>query len=116
MEYNRKILENDMVYSIDYFQIDFGLGGLSDDVVEMFKASLELQKQKMFGLMELDNGIKHFAQYDLAWWQFDGLHIEVCSVRDCDTVHLFCLPHGSLRCAGYCVSISAAEKAERGAK
>ena len=77
MEYNRKILENNMVYSIDYFQIDFGLGGLSDDVVEMFKASLELQKQKLFGSMELEDGIKHFAQYDLCWWQFDSLHIEL---------------------------------------
>ena len=40
MDYNRHFRVENMVYSIDYFQVDFGLGGIYDDVVEMLRAKL----------------------------------------------------------------------------
>ena len=48
MDYNRHFRVENMVYSIDYFQVDFGLGGIYDDVVEMLRASFDLQSCKIF--------------------------------------------------------------------
>lgn len=48
MFYNRFRIDNDMVYSIDYFQIDFGLGPLSDDVLSLLLVPLIL---KRFGIL-----------------------------------------------------------------
>ena len=77
MDYNRHFRVENMVYSIDYFQVDFGLGGIYDDVVEMLRASFNLQSCKMFGKLDCDSGIKHLSRYDLYWWQYGGLHIEL---------------------------------------
>lgn len=40
MLYNRYIIDHDMVYSIDFLQIDFGLACLADDVVTLLFGSL----------------------------------------------------------------------------
>lgn len=77
MDYNRHFRVENMVYSIDYFQVDFGLGGIYDDVVEMLRASFNLQSCKMFGKLDCDSGIKHLSRYDLYWWQYGGLHVEL---------------------------------------
>ena len=44
MLYNRYIIDHDMVYSIDFLQIDFGLACLADDVVTLLFGSLEFEK------------------------------------------------------------------------
>lgn len=77
MFYNRHIIDFDMVYSIDFLQIDFCLRCLSDDVLNLFCGSLDFERLKYFGKLDCDSGIKHFAKYDLRWWQFGGLHVEV---------------------------------------
>ena len=77
MLYNRYIIDHDMVYSIDFLQIDFGLACLADDVVTLLFGSLEFEKIRHFGKLDCDSGIKHLAKYDLHWWQFDGFHVEV---------------------------------------
>ena len=77
MDYNRHFRIENMVYSIDYFQVDFGLGGIYDDVVEMLRASFDLQSCQMFGKLDCDSGIKHLSRYDLYWWQYGGLHVEL---------------------------------------
>ena len=77
MVYNRYIIDADMVYSIDFLQIDFGLACLSDDVFKLLCGSFDFEKMKHFGKLECDSGIKHLAKYDLRWWQFGGLHVEV---------------------------------------
>ena len=77
MLYNRHIIDHDMVYSIDFLQIDFGLACLADDVVTLLFGSLEFEKVRHFGKLDCDSGIKHLAKYDLHWWQFGGLHVEV---------------------------------------
>lgn len=77
MLYNRFRIDNDMVYSIDYFQIDFGLGPLSDNVLSLLFGSFDFEKMRHFGVLDCNSGIKHMAKYDLHWWQFDGFHVEV---------------------------------------
>lgn len=77
MLYNRFKIDNDMVYSIDYLQIDFGLACLADDVVSLLFGSLDFEKIRHFGILDCDSGIKHLAKYDLHWWQFGGFHVEV---------------------------------------
>lgn len=77
MVYNRYIIDSDMVYSIDFLQIDFCLYCLSDDVLKLFCGSLDFEQLKYFGKLDCDSGIKHLAKYDLRWWQFGGLHVEV---------------------------------------
>lgn len=77
MLYNRFKIDNDMVYSIDYLQIDFGLGCLADDVVSLLFGSLDFEKIRHFGILDCDSGIKHLAKYVLRWWQFGGFHVEV---------------------------------------
>lgn len=77
MVYNRYIIDSDMVYSIDFLQIDFCLHCLSDDVLKLFCGSLDFERLKYFGKLDCDSGIKHLAKYDLRWWQFGGLHVEV---------------------------------------
>ena len=77
MLYNRHIIDHDMVYSIDFLQIDFGLACLADDVVTLLFGSLEFEKVRHFGKLDCDSGIKHLAKYDLHWWQFGGFHVEV---------------------------------------
>lgn len=91
MVYNRYIIDSDMVYSIDFLQIDFCLHCLSDDVLKLFCGSLDFERLKYFGKLDCDSGIKHFAKYDLRWWQFGGLHVEVwprSAVRDIGVPHL----------------------------
>lgn len=80
-----------MVYSIDFLQIDFCLHCLSDDVLKLFCGSLEFERLKYFGKLDCDSGIKHLAKYDLRWWQFGGLHVEVwprSAFRDIGVPHL----------------------------
>lgn len=91
MVYNRYIIDSDMVYSIDFLQIDFCLHCLSDDVLKLFCGSLEFERLKYFGKLDCDSGIKHLAKYDLRWWQFGGLHVEVwprSAFRDIGVPHL----------------------------
>lgn len=90
MLYNRFRIDNDMVYSIDYFQIDFGLGFLSDNVLSLLFGSFDFEKIRYFGVLDCNSGVKHYAKYDLHWWQFGGFHVEVwpCSVSS-GLVHWF---------------------------
>lgn len=77
MLYNRFKIDSDMVYSIDFLQIDFGLSYLSDNVVGLLFGSFDFQMVKYCALLECSSGVKHLAKYDLHWWQFGGLHVEV---------------------------------------
>lgn len=77
MLYNRFKIDDDMVYSIDFLQIDFGLSYLSDNVVGLLFGSFDFEMVKYRGLLECSSGVKHLAKYDLHWWQFGGLHVEV---------------------------------------
>lgn len=90
MVYNRFRIDNDMVYSIDYFQIDFGLGLLSDNVLSLLFGSFDFEKIRYFGVLDCNSGVKHFAKYDLHWWQFGGFHVEVWPCSDSSKlVHWF---------------------------
>lgn len=77
MVYNRYIIDSDMVYSIDFLQIDFGLACLSEDVTRLLFGSFDFECTKHFGKLDCSSGVKHLAKYDLRWWQFGGLHVEV---------------------------------------
>lgn len=66
-----------MIYSIDYFQFDFCLGALNCTIENALYFSLDQELIKLYGQMEVDHGIKHFAKYDLRWWQFGHFHVEV---------------------------------------
>lgn len=77
MLYNRFKIDNDMVYSIDFLQIDFGLWCLSDDVVCLLFGSFDFELVKYRSVMACSSGVKKLARYDLHWWQLGGLHIEV---------------------------------------
>lgn len=90
MFYNRFRIDNDMVYSIDYFQIDFGLGLLSDNVLSLLFGSFDFEKIRYFGVLDCNSGVKHLAKYDLHWWQFGGFHVEVWPCSDSSKlVHWF---------------------------
>lgn len=90
MLYNRFRIDDDMVYSIDYFQIDFGLGPLSDNVISLLFGSFDFEKIRYFGLLDCNSGVKHLAKYDLHWWQFGGFHVEVWPCADSSKlVHWF---------------------------
>lgn len=82
MFYNRFRIDNDMVYSIDYLQIDFGLGLLSDDLLSLLFGSFDFEKIRHFGALDCNSGVKHLAKYDLHWWQFGGFHAEVWPCSD----------------------------------
>lgn len=77
MLYNRFKIDSDMVYSIDFLQIDFGLSRLSDDVVGLLFGSFDFEMVKYRSLLECSSGVKHLSKYDLHWWQLGGLHVEV---------------------------------------
>lgn len=77
MFYNRYIIDSDMVYSIDFLQIDFGLGCLSEDVKLLLFGSFDFECTKYFGKLDCCSGVRHLAKYDLHWWQLGGLHVEV---------------------------------------
>ena len=77
MFYNRHIIDSDMVYSIDFLQIDFGLSCLSESVVELLFSSFDFEMVKYKAVLDCSSGVKHLAKYDLHWWQFGGLHVEV---------------------------------------
>lgn len=77
MFYNRFIIDDDMVYSIDFLQIDFGLSCLSESVVCLLFGSLDFEMVKYRGLLDCSSGVKKLARYDLHWWQFGGFHVEV---------------------------------------
>lgn len=77
MFYNRHIIDSDMVYSIDFLQIDFGLACLSEDVTRLLFGSFDFECTKHFGKLDCSSGVKHLAKYDLHWWQIGGLHVEV---------------------------------------
>lgn len=82
MLYNRFRIDNDMVYSIDYLQIDFGLGLLSDDILSLLFGSFDFEKIRHFGALDCNSGVKHLAKYDLHWWQYGGFHVEVWPCSD----------------------------------
>ena len=77
MFYNRFKIDSDMVYSIDFLQIDFGLSRLSENVVGLLFGSFDFELVKYRSAMDCSSGVKKLARYDLHWWQFGGLHIEV---------------------------------------
>lgn len=77
MFYNRFKIDSDMVYSIDFLQIDFGLSCLSKDVVCLLFSSFDFEMVKYKALLDCSSGLKKLARYDLHWWQFGGLHVEV---------------------------------------
>lgn len=77
MLYNCFKIDDDMVYSIDFLQIDFGLSRLSENVVSLLFGSFDFEMVKYKSLLDCSSGVKHFAKYDLHWWQFGGLHVEV---------------------------------------
>ena len=77
MLYNLFKIDNDMVYSIDFLQLDFGLSSLSDDVVCLLFGSFDFELVKYRFVMACSSGVKKLARYDLHWWQLGGLHIEV---------------------------------------
>ena len=77
MFYNRFKIDDDMVYSIDFLQIDFGLWCLSDDVVRLLFGSFDFEMIKYRAFLDCSSGVKKLARYDLHWWQFGGLHVEV---------------------------------------
>lgn len=77
MFYNRFKIDDDMVYSIDFLQIDFGLSCLSEDVVSLLFSSFDFEMVKYKALLDCSSGVKKLARYDLHWWQFGGLHVEV---------------------------------------
>lgn len=77
MLYNRFKIDFDMVYSIDFLQIDFGLSCLSESVVELLFSSFDFEMVKYKAVLGCSSGFKHLAKYDLHWWQFGGLHVEV---------------------------------------
>ena len=77
MLYNRFKIDDDMVYSIDFLQIDFGLSCLSEDVVCLLFSSFDFEMVKYKSLLDCSSGVKHLAKYDLHWWQFGGFHVEV---------------------------------------
>lgn len=79
MFYNRFKIDDDMVYSIDFLQIDFGLSRLSEDVVALLFGSFDFELLKYRFSMDCSSGVKKLARYDLHWWQFGGLHVEVWS-------------------------------------
>lgn len=90
MLYNRFRIDDDMVYSIDFLQIDFGLGLLSDDVLSLLFGSFDFEKIRHFGLLDCNSGVKHLAKYELHWWQFGGFHVEVWPCSDSSKiVHWF---------------------------
>lgn len=89
MLYNRFKIDDDMVYSIDFLQIDFGLWCLSDDVVRLLFGSFDFEMVKNFGLLDCSSGVKHLSKYDLHWWQLGGLHVEVWPKSVSDVVHWF---------------------------
>lgn len=77
MLYNRFKIDDDMVYSIDFLQIDFGLSRLSENVVGLLFGSFDFEFVKYRSSMDCSSGVKKLARYDLHWWQFGGLHVEV---------------------------------------
>ena len=77
MFYNRFKIDSDMVYSIDFLQIDFGLSRLSENVVCLLFGSFDFELVKYRSAMDCSSGVKKLARYDLHWWQFGGLHVEV---------------------------------------
>ena len=77
MLYNRFKIDSDMVYSIDFLQIDFGLSCLSESVVELLFSSFDFEMVKYKAVLDCSSGVKHLAKYDLNWWQFGGFHVEV---------------------------------------
>lgn len=77
MFYNRYIIDEDMIYSIDYLQLDFCLGMLSDSVRNLLFNSFEFMRFAEFGKLDCSGGVKKLARYDLHWWQFSHFHCEV---------------------------------------
>ena len=69
MLYNRHIIDHDMVYSIDFLQIDSGLACLADDVVTLLFGSLDFEKIRHFGMLDCDSGIKHDSRSEAESWQ-----------------------------------------------
>ena len=77
MLYNCFKIDSDMIYSIDFLQIDFGLSCLSESVVELLFSSFDFEMVKYKAVFDCSSGVKHLAKYDLHWWQFGGFHVEV---------------------------------------
>lgn len=77
MLYNRHIIDHDMVYSIDFLQLDFCLGYLSDSVRDLLFNSFDFMRFAEFGKLDCSGGVKKLARYDLHWWQFSHFHCEI---------------------------------------
>lgn len=105
MFYNRFIIDDDMVYSIDFLQIDFGLSCLSEDVVCLLFSSFDFEMVKYRGLLDCSSGVKKLARYDLHWWQFGGFHVEVWPKSISRDIGVACLDEG-LEYHNSCVMVS----------
>lgn len=77
MVYNRFVVDGDLVYSIDFLQLDFCLGMLSDNIRDMLFNSFDFMRFAEFGKLDCSGGVKKLARYDLHWWQFSHFHCEV---------------------------------------
>lgn len=77
MTYNIHYIHEDCVYSIDFMQMDFCVGLLSDSMRDLLFNSFETMRYCEFGKLDCSGGVKKFAKYDLHWWQFSHFHVEV---------------------------------------
>ena len=77
MVYNKFVLDGDMIYSIDFLQLDFCIGALSDEMRDLLFHSFDTMRYLEFGKLDCSGGVKNLAKYDLRWWQFSHFHVEV---------------------------------------
>lgn len=78
MVYNRYKISNDMIYSIDYLQIDFHPYGYTPQkLFEQVIDSFENLTITQFGKQMIEKGKKQLKDYILHWWQFDHFHAEI---------------------------------------
>lgn len=77
MIYNIHRIHEDCVYSIDFMQLDFCIGTLSDSMRDLLFNSFETMRYLEFGKLDCSGGVKKLSKYDLHWWQFSHFHVEV---------------------------------------
>lgn len=78
MVYNRFKTSDDIIYSIDYLQIDFHPIGytptkLFNQIIDSFENLTITQRQKQ----NIEKGQKQLKDYLLHWFQFDHFHVEL---------------------------------------
>ncbi len=77
MVYNRHKIDHDMVYSIDYLQIDFHpIGYTPEKQFQLILDSFENLAVTQFQKQKIEKGKKQFKDYEMQWWQFGHFHVE----------------------------------------